>query len=135
MKNRLNNAMRGHKRTPTREDDIEIVVGELFSCMVERGHSVTCYNRFGHHVSRKEFDSSSLKEYEGVKLRTFFSIKKRLAAMTSSFFGAILAAIGKYDVVHFHAEGPCAMLWILKLFGKRCIATINGGSVIIGTTT
>ena len=35
-------------------------------------------------------------------------------------------AFGKYDVVHFHAEGPCAMLWLPKLFGKRCVATIHG---------
>jgi glycosyltransferase involved in cell wall biosynthesis len=40
--------------------------------------------------------------------------------------GAIAAAFGRYDVVHFHAEGPCAMLWLPKLFGKRCIATIHG---------
>ena len=34
--------------------------------------------------------------------------------------------MGRYDIVHFHAEGPCAMLWLPKLFGKRCIATIHG---------
>lgn len=49
-----------------------------------------------------------------------------LAAMTSSFSAAICAAFGKYDVVHFHAEGPSAFLWIPKLFGKRCIVTIHG---------
>lgn len=46
--------------------------------------------------------------------------------MTSSFSAAICAAFGKYDVVHFHAEGPSAFLWIPKLFGKRCIVTIHG---------
>lgn len=46
--------------------------------------------------------------------------------MTASVTGAIVAAFGRYDVVHFHAEGPCAMLWLPKLFGKRCIATIHG---------
>ncbi len=29
-------------------------------------------------------------------------------------------------MVHFHAEGPCFWLWIPKLFGKRCIATVHG---------
>jgi glycosyltransferase involved in cell wall biosynthesis len=52
--------------------------------------------------------------------------KKGLAAMTSSFFAAVAAAFGKYDIVHFHAEGPCAMLWLPKLFGKKCVATIHG---------
>ena len=46
--------------------------------------------------------------------------------MSSSVFGGIGAAFGRYDVVHFHAEGPCAMLWLPKLFGKRCVATIHG---------
>lgn len=120
-------AMLGHKRIPSREGGIEIVVEELSTRMVKGGHSVTCYNRLGHHVSGKDFDGDALKEYEGVKLKSVFTIdRKGLAAMTSSFFGAICAAIGKYDVVHFHAEGPCAMLWLPKLFGKRCIATIHG---------
>lgn len=29
-------------------------------------------------------------------------------------------------MAHFHAEGPCAMIWLPKLLGKRCIATIHG---------
>ena len=127
MKDKLNIAMLGHKRIPSREGGIEIVVEELSTRMVETGHSVTCYNRSGHHVSGKEFDGGSHKEYKGVKLKSVFTInRKGLAAMTSSFFGAICAAFGKYDVVHFHAEGPCAMLWLPKFFGKRCVATIHG---------
>lgn len=127
MKDKLNIAMLGHKRIPSREGGIEIVVEELSTRMVKSGHSVTCYNRSGHHVSGKEFDGGSLEEYRGVKLKSVFTInRKGLAAMTSSFFGAICAAFGKFDVVHFHAEGPCAMLWIPKLFGKRCVATIHG---------
>ena len=127
MKDKLNIAMLGHKRIPSREGGIEIVVEELSTRMVKLGHSVTCFNRSGHHVSGKEFDGGSIKEYKGVKLKSVFTInRKGLAAMTSSFFAAICAAFGKYDVVHFHAEGPCAMLWLPKLFGKRCIATIHG---------
>lgn len=127
MKDKLNIAMLGHKRIPSREGGIEIVVEELSTRMVKEGHSVTCYNRSGHHVSGKEFDGDSLEEYRGVKLKSVFTInRKGLAAMTSSFFAAICTAFGKYDVVHFHAEGPCAMLWLPKLFGKRCIATIHG---------
>lgn len=28
--------------------------------------------------------------------------------------------------MHIHAEGPAAMCWILKLFGKRVIVTVHG---------
>ncbi len=127
MKDKLNIAMLGHKRIPSREGGIEIVVEELSMRMVKLGHQVTCFNRKGHHVSGSEFDGSQLSEYKGVKLKPVWTFdKKGLAAMTSSLSAAIKAAFEKYDVVHFHAEGPCAMLWIPKLFGKRCIATIHG---------
>ena len=127
MKDKLIIAMLGHKRIPSREGGIEIVVEELSTRMVKLGYRVTCFNRKGHHVSGSEFDGSQLSEYKGVKLKPVWTLdKKGLAAMTSSLSAAIKAALGKYDVIHFHAEGPCAMLWIPKLFGKRCIATIHG---------
>ena len=44
-------AMIGHKRIPSREGGVEIVVEELATRMVEKGHSVTAYNRKGKHVS------------------------------------------------------------------------------------
>lgn len=126
-KDKLRIAMLGHKRIPSREGGVEIVVSELAKRMVFEGHSVTAYNRKGHHVSGADFDGQKLKEYCGVRLKNVFTIdKKGLAAMTSSFFASLRAAFGHYDVVHFHAEGPCAMLWLPKLFGKRCIATIHG---------
>ena len=127
MKNKLKIAMLGHKRIPSREGGVEIVVEELSTRMVKLGHQVTCFNRKGHHVSGSEFDGNRLPEYKGVKLKTVWTLdKKGLAAMTSSLSAALKAAFGRYDVVHFHAEGPCAMLWLPKLFGKRCIATIHG---------
>lgn len=127
MKNNLNIVMLGQKRIPSREGGVEIVVEELSTRMVKMGHSVTCLNRKGHHISGKQYDGQVLNEYKGVALKTVPTVnKKGLAAMTASFTGAFYAAFGKYDVVHFHAEGPCAMLWLPKLFGKRCIATIHG---------
>ncbi len=119
--------MLGHKRVPSREGGVEIVVEELSVRMVRMGHQVTCYNRRGKHVSGREFDVPIYKTYKGIRLKTVPTIDiKGIAAMSSSFFAAIRAAFGKYDVVHFHAEGPCAMLWLPKLLGKRCIATIHG---------
>ena len=123
----LNIAMLGHKRIPSREGGVEIVVEELSTRMANLGHHVTCYNRGGHHVSGKQFDDWNLNTYRGVRQKTVLTIDKRgLAAMTASASAAFRAAFGKYDVVHFHAEGPCAMLWLPKLFGKRCVATIHG---------
>ncbi len=120
-------AFLGHKTIPSRQGGIEIVVEELTVRMVKLGHKITVYNRSGHHVSGKEFDGKKLKEYKGIRMKYVPTIdRKGLAAMSASFFAAVAVAFGKYDVVHFHAEGPCAMLWLPKLFGKRCIATVHG---------
>lgn len=42
------------------------------------------------------------------------------------FFATIKVIFGKYDVIHFHAEGTCAMLWLPYLFGIRTVVTIHG---------
>ena len=126
-KQQLNIAMLGHKRIPSREGGIEIVVEELSTRMAAAGHKDTCLNRAGKHVSGAEFGTAAKRNYKGVTIKTVATLDKRgLAAMTASVTGAIVAAFGPYDVVHFHAEGPCAMLWLPKLFGKRCFATIHG---------
>ena len=59
-KEKLNIAMFGQKRIPSREGGVEIVVEELCTRMVAQGHNVTCYNRGGHHVSGSEYDSKRL---------------------------------------------------------------------------
>ena len=121
-------AMIGHKRIPSREGGVEIVVEELSTRMVERGIKVTCYNRTGKHVLDKTQSTNTLKEFKGVKLKNVLTIdKKGLAAMTSSFFGSIKILFSKNNVVHYHAEGPCAMIPIIKFFSrKRIIVTIHG---------
>lgn len=119
--------MLGHKRVPSREGGIEIVVEELGVRMAARGHCVTCYNRMGNHVSGREFSARPLREYKGIRLKRIFTINRMgWAAMTSSVIGSICAALGPYDVVHYHAEGPCVLIALPRLFRKRCIATIHG---------
>ena len=120
-------AMFGHKRVPSREGGIEIVVEELSTRMVRDGHEVVCYNRRGHHVSGAQYDAAAQIMYKGICLKTVPTWEKRgLAAVTSSFFAAVCCAVGNYDVVHIHAEGPAFFAWLPKLFGKRVIVTIHG---------
>ena len=120
-------AMLGHKRIPSREGGIEIVVEELATRMAKKSHSVTCYNRKGHNVAGSEFDGAKLKTYKGVTLQEVFTIDKRgLAAVTASVSASLRAALGNYDVVHIHAEGPAFMCWLPKLFGKKVVVTVHG---------
>lgn len=124
-KTSLNIAMLGHKHVLSREGGIEIVVNELSTRMVERGHKVICYDRSVKHVSGENLDKRT--EFKGVKIIPVWTVEKKgLAAMTSSFSAALKAAGSKADVVHIHAEGPAAMCWIPKLKGKKVIVTIHG---------
>ena len=51
---------------------------------------------------------------------------KGLDALIYSFFASIVASFKRYDCIHYHAEGSCAMLWIPKIFRKRIVVTIHG---------
>ena len=121
-------SMIGHKRIPSREGGVEIVVEELSTRMVKLGHEVTCYNRGGKHVLDKKQKVDNIKKYKGVKLKKVLTIdKKGLAATTSSFFGTLKILFSNADVVHYHAEGPCVMIPIIKwLSRKKVIVTIHG---------
>lgn len=120
-------AMFGHKRIPSREGGVEIVVEELSTRMAALGHSVTCYNRAGQHVSGAAYDTQAVNTYQGVRIKKVCTIdKKGLAAVTSSFFAAVCASFSRADVVHIHAEGPAFMCWLPKLFGKRVVVTVHG---------
>ena len=122
-------AMIGHKRIPSREGGVEIVVEELATRLVKEGYKVDVYNRRGKNVQDKNVDKDrkNIKEYKGIRIKTIFTInKKGLDALVYSFLATIIALFGKYDVIHYHAEGPCAMIWIPHLFGIRTIATIHG---------
>ena len=130
-RDRLKIAMIGHKRIPSREGGVEIVVDELSTRMVKLGHQVDAYNRSGYHVSGKKFDEKRGRIYEGVRLITIPTFhNSSLNAVVYSFLATIVATAkalaGGYDVLHYHAEGPCMMLWIPKLFGIHVVATIHG---------
>ena len=120
-------AMLGHKRIPSREGGVEVVVEELATRLVQRGHTVDVYNRKGNNVSDKSIKTKKIKEYKGVNIKTIFTInKKGLDALIYSIIASIRVALGKYDCIHYHAEGSCAMIWIPHLFKKRTVVTIHG---------
>ena len=116
---RMKIAMIGHKRIPTRSGGVEVVVEELSTRMAEKGHDVVVYNR-----RCREEKIDSYKKVKVVEVKTFES--SSLNALVYSFFATLKCIFKHYDVVHFHAEGPCAMIPLAKLFGKKVVATIHG---------
>ncbi len=128
-KKTLKIAMIGHKRIPSREGGVEVVVQELATRMTEKGYRIEAYNRSGYHVSGKEYDKNSHpgKYYRNIRIITIPTFKNgKLNAIVYAFFASVRALFGGYDVIHYHAEGPCAMLWIPKMFGKKIVVTVHG---------
>lgn len=122
-------AMIGHKRVPSREGGVEIVVEELSTRLIKKGYSVDIYNRKGKNVQDKNADNENknIKEYKGCKIITIPTInKKGMDAFIYSLFASIRAVFNNYDVIHYHAEGSCAMLWIPHIFKKKIFVTIHG---------
>lgn len=124
---KLKIAMIGHKRIPSREGGVEIVVYELSNLMAKAGNRVDVYNRSGAHVSGAEFKNDNMPIDGNIKIITVPTPKsKTLNAFVYSFLAAVRSLFGRYDVVHFHAEGPAAMCFLPKLFGIRTLVTIHG---------
>lgn len=81
---------------------------------------MTCHNRTDKQQPKPE-------SCNGISLKYVPTIQKKgLAAVSASFFGCLCAAVGNYDVVHVHAEGPALFCWLPKLMGKRVIVTVHG---------
>lgn len=121
-------AMIGHKRIPSREGGIEIVVAELSKRMAKQGHDVTAYNRKSEHIAGKDFEQGEkIKQWQGVKIKWVKTPESsKLNAVVYSFFATLRAAFSRFDIIHFHAEGPASMVILAKLFGKRSVVTIHG---------
>ena len=116
-------AMIGHKRVPSREGGIEIVVEELSVRLAAMGHQVDCYNRW--HGGGNE--SKMPREYKGIRLIRIPTFRRTaLNAFVYSVLAAVRAAAGGYDVIHFHAEGPAAMAFMPRLLGIPVVVTIHG---------
>ena len=117
-------AMIGHKRVPSREGGIEIAVEELAIRLTAMGHQVDCYNRW------QDFGAGAVRlprEHKGIRLIRIPTLATpSLNAFIYSVLAVLRALAGGYDVMHFHAEGPCAMTFLPRLFGIPVVSTIHG---------
>ena len=126
-RSKLKLAMIGHKRIPSREGGVEVVVEELATRLVKQNYLVDAYNRSGYHVSGKDFGGGRKKYYKGIRIIIVPTFRNgKLNAIVYSVLATMRALFGRYDVIHYHAEGPCATLFIPKMFGIRVVATIHG---------
>ncbi len=113
-------AMIGQQGIPANYGGVERAVEEVAARLAARGHEVTVFNRW-------ERDNK-VREYRGIQIRyvpTFGG--KHLRNLSQSLGGTVLAATGGYDIVHYHALGPCLTSPIARLRrNSRVTVTIQG---------
>ncbi len=120
----LREAMIGHKRIPTREGGVEIVVRELSVRMAAMGNAVEAYNRWDVFTKGGRVGE---KRYYGVRIRQIPTLhNSKVNAFIYSVLASVRALFGSYDIIHYHAVGSCAMIWLTHLFGKKTIVTVHG---------
>ena len=120
-------AMIGHKFIPSRDGGVEVVVSNLAPHLAKIGYDVTCYNRTNQEFKKMRKSAPLPREYRDVHLVWTPTIDRRgLAAMSSSIIATVMASFRRFDIIHFHTEGPCVLCWLPKLLGKKVVVTVHG---------
>jgi glycosyltransferase involved in cell wall biosynthesis len=112
--------MIGQKGVPAAHGGVERHVEELGARLVALGHEVTVF-------TRPNYTDPTLATCRGMRLRSLPTIgTKHLDAIVHSLLATIACWGGHYDVVHYHAIGPCLASPLARLRGRRVVATIHG---------
>ena len=120
-------AMIGHKFIPSRNGGVEVVVSNLAPHLAKLGYDVTCYNRTDREAVKRRKAGELMREYRGVRLVWTPTVNRRgMAAMSSSIIASVMTAFSRYDLIHYHTEGPCVFCWLPRLMGKKVVVTVHG---------
>ena len=119
-------AVIGHKRIPSREGGLEKTVEEQTSRLTARGYEFVLYNRGGHNVFGTKYDQPDRKRYRGMRVVTVPTLPGPAEVPLYSLLAVLHALITGCSLFYFHASGPCVMIPLARLFGKRCVAMLHG---------
>lgn len=113
--------MIGQKGIPAQYGGVEKAVEELAARLVQRGHHVTAFNK-------KEPGQPQPAEHRGIELRYVNAVGgKHMRNMTQSLVGTMSTLTKHYDIVHYHALGPCLASPVARLRpSARVVVTIQG---------
>ena len=112
--------MIGQKGVPATHGGVERHVEELGARLVALGHEVTVF-------TRPNYTDRALTEHRGMRLVSLPTVgTKHLDAVVHSMLATLACWGGDYDIVHYHAIGPCLASPLARLRGCRVVATIHG---------
>jgi len=113
-------AFLGSRGVPANYSGFEVVVEELGSRLLARGHPVTVYNRYPH------FRRGGSR-YRGMRVLTLPTIPtKSLDTITHTALSSLDALFRRYDVVYLCGVGNALLAGIIRLSGARVIINVDG---------
>ncbi|HEY9651415.1 MAG TPA: glycosyltransferase family 4 protein [Coleofasciculaceae cyanobacterium] len=117
-------AVIGCKGLPAKQGGIEHHCQEIYSRMIEQGHSVDLFARSSY-ITNQVFPR---RKIAGINVISLPCLKvKGMDALLSSALGAIASSGRRYDIVHFHALGPALFTWLPKLATtSKIVVTCHG---------
>ncbi len=117
-------AVIGAKGLPAKQGGIEHHCEEIYSRIVEQGHSVDLFARSSY------TGDISLHNYnvQGVRVVSLPCLNvKGMDALLSSALGAIATSGTRYDIIHFHAIGPALFSWLPRIASSaKVVVTCHG---------
>lgn len=115
----------GHKEVPSYNGGIEAVLTEMIPLFNKDEVTLTIYNRWVDFYKPSKWGKK--QSYAGFRIIRIPTFKKNfLNAFVYSVLASIHAMFSKYDIVHYHAEGPSAMAFLPRLTGKKIVCTNHG---------
>lgn len=95
---------------------------QLYPRLVKLGCEVTVITRTPY-IPRERRRA----EWNGVKFIHLFAWKNQyLEAITHTFYGLLVAALHRPDIIHFHAIGPSVLTPLAKIMGMKVVVTNHG---------
>lgn len=115
----------GHKQVPSYNGGIEAVLTEMIPLLDNNEVELTIYNRWTTFYKISEWKNK--QSYGGHRIVRIPTFKKSfLNAFVYSVLASIHASFTRCNIIHYHAEGPSAMAFIPKAFGKKIVCTNHG---------
>lgn len=112
--------MIGQKGIPATHGGVERHVEELGARLAALGHEITVF-------TRPNYTDPRIREHRHMRLVSLPTIgTKHLDAIVHSAISTLACWKGNYDVVHYHAMGPCLASPLARVRGRRVTATLHG---------
>lgn len=110
----------GQKGVPSTHGGVERHVEELGARLAAMGHEITVF-------TRPNYTPRTLREHRGMRLVSLPTVgTKHLDAIVHSLLATFACWRGGYDIVHYHAIGPCLVSPFARLRGRKVVATVHG---------